>query len=399
MASKYINRSKLIFQVLATFTFLLTFTVVVHADPGTSKFRLPSIKSNPVQPLRGAQLIDHNWSDLNLPNWSLLGDFPKWGGNVFRIFLTPFADGSALLPGEPLTLRLAESLKRFIQVIDWSLDHNVYVILAFNPYYNWPPPAANWPDDGRSIWKHDSAQDELVQAWADLANHFKGSKGIIFDLFNEPHGISDDEVDNDHDLPKQVWNNLYPRLIDAIRDEDPNRWILVTPIWGNMQYFTDLVVNSSPKLIYTFHFYSPHFFTHQGIGANPPAGTVSYPGITRDSIWENERYWDKSVVEEKLIPAISFKDTHQVRVMCGEYGSSSFAPPESRARWTNDILELLEHYGFDHLYFQYEGRRAADPGNWTFEATSFESLVRSVLALNLQAYPRAIVPIVNLILE
>ena len=46
----------------------------------------------------------------------------------------------------------------------------------------------DWPDDGRSMWKDASAQDELVQAWADLAKRFKGKKGIIFVPITEPHG-------------------------------------------------------------------------------------------------------------------------------------------------------------------------------------------------------------------
>ena len=28
---------------------------------------------------------------------------PNWGGNALRIFIAPFAEGKALLPGEPLT--------------------------------------------------------------------------------------------------------------------------------------------------------------------------------------------------------------------------------------------------------------------------------------------------------
>ena len=54
--------------------------------------------------------------------------------------------------------------------------------------------ALTWPDDGRSIWKDASAQDELVQAWADLAKRFKGKKGIMFVPITEPHGEMADEL-------------------------------------------------------------------------------------------------------------------------------------------------------------------------------------------------------------
>ena len=42
-------------------------------------------------------------------------------------------------------------------------------------------------DDGRCVWKDASAQDELIQAWADLAKRFKGKKGIMFVPITEPH--------------------------------------------------------------------------------------------------------------------------------------------------------------------------------------------------------------------
>lgn len=360
----------------------VVFTPWSHAETGVDTPRLPPITSDPDQRLRGAQLIHGpDWSDPDIPEWDRVDRFPAWGGNAFRIFLEPSLDGETILPGEPLTLKLSENLNRWATVIDWALQNDIYVVVAFNPYV-WN--ADDWPDDGRSLWKDESARVELVQAWANLAKRFKGIDGLIFDLVNEPHGTTADEINGNHALPKQVWNDLYPRLIDAIRAEDPNRWIVVTPIWGDPNNFVDLAVSEAPKLIYTFHFYFPHFFTLQGLGSSwPPAESVSYPGNTRDSIWEPERFWDKSVLEERLLPAIEFRDSHQVRVLCGEYGSNAFAPEDSQLRWTTDVIDLLEQHGFDHLYFLYGALGRVWPGSFQFELTSFESVVTSTFALNL----------------
>lgn len=154
--------------------------------------QLPPLSYTPADRLRGAQLTERPvWSDPTASQWKYIVDFPKWGGNVFRLFLGPFADGKPILPGQPLTLRLAESLKRFTTVIDRALQQNIHFIICFNPS---PPPPFHWPDDRRSLWKDASAQDELVQAWRDLAKHFKGRKGIIFELINEPAGITADEI-------------------------------------------------------------------------------------------------------------------------------------------------------------------------------------------------------------
>jgi len=61
----------------------------------------------------------------------------------------------------------------------------------------------------------------------------------LFDLFNETHGRTADEVAGNHRLPKQVWNALYPRLAYAIHDIDPERRVVVEPIWGNAAVSAD----------------------------------------------------------------------------------------------------------------------------------------------------------------
>jgi hypothetical protein len=280
-----------------------------------------------------------------------------------------------------LTERLAKDLERYTTVIEWSLQHNMHIILRFSQR-NTGGAALTWPDDGRSIWKDASAQDELVHAWADLAKRFKGKEGILFDLITEPHGEMADELNEN--IPKKVWNTLYPRLIDAIRAEDPVRWIIVEPIWGGAHNFVDLSVSSAPNLIYSFHFYEPQFFTLQGTqGPWPPAQSVVYPGLTRNASSQPETYWDKSVLEQRMLPAVNFRNAHNVRVMCGEFGTSYYGPMDSRERWVTDVVDLFETYGFDWLYFAYNAL-PLDPGAWSFQRTAFESVMTSGLSLNLE---------------
>jgi Cellulase (glycosyl hydrolase family 5) len=308
------------------------------------------------------------------------------GGNVFSISLRTAEDGVALLPGRPLTERLAKDLERYTLVIEWALQHNMHIIFRFVQRSTSGGGPLTWPDDGRSIWKDASAQDELIQAWADLAKRFKGKKGIMFVPITEPHGETPDEFANADALTKAVWNTLYPRLINAIRAEDPERWIIVEPIWGNVNNLAALTVSSAPNLIYSFHFYAPHFFTHQGLqGGNPPAQSVVYPGLRRDKEFEPEMFWDKSVLEQRLLVGVNFRNTHKVRVMCGEFGTQNNAPMDSRERWVTDVVDLLETYGFDWLYFSYARvSPALEPGAWTFQRTAYESAVTSKFSLNLE---------------
>lgn len=56
----------------------------------------------------------------------------------------------------------------------------------------------------------------VVDAWAAIAKKYRCRPGLLFDLFNETHGRTADEVAGNHRLPKQVWNALYPRLAYAM---------------------------------------------------------------------------------------------------------------------------------------------------------------------------------------
>jgi len=343
---------------------------------------LPPLSDDPAARLRGAT-IDNSyccWSDPNYPGWKYMDRFPRWGGNVFSLMFKPFLQGEPVLPGQSLTKRLMKALEQYVSVMDWALQRNMHVILRFHTIEIYPrTPFRIWPDDGRVLWTDASAQDEFVQAWADLAKHFKGKKGIIFNLLTEPQPWRDAIP---QDIGQQVWNTLILRLIEAIRAEDPERWIIVEPLTGDANAFADLVVSTDPKVMYEFHFYESHLFTCQGCGDFfPPAGTVTYPGWTPDVPWEPTRYWDKSALEQALLPAINFRDAHNVRVIAGEFGTVYYAPMDSRIRWTTDVIDLLEAYGFDWAYFIYGAVASGD--GWSFEGTPFESVVTSKYALNL----------------
>src|SRR5262245_2462131 len=374
---------------LSRFAVCFVWLLVAAADgigstpPGP---QLPPLSYAPAERLRGAKLTPDTFNVPDNRFWKQIEEFPKWGGNVFGINLRTAERGVAILPGRPLTERLAQALGRYTTVIEWSLQHNIHVILSFQQRNQGGGGPLTWPDDGRSMWTDASAQEELIQAWADLAKRFKGKKGMMFVPVTEPHGETPDDAGNNA-LPKKVWNTLYPRLIDAIRAEEPERWIIVEPIWGNAINFPNLSVSSEPNLIYSFHFYDPHFFTHQGtFSPYPPAQSVVYPGLTRDNNqFDPEIFWDKSVLQQRMQRAIDFRNAHNARVMCGEFGTQSNAPMDSRERWVTDVVDLLETHGFDWVYHEY-ARLAPGmlPGGWHFQRTAYESVLTSKFSLNLE---------------
>jgi Cellulase (glycosyl hydrolase family 5) len=352
----------------------------------SSSPKLPAITAGTPPQLRGAGILPHtDWLLSNSYRWANIDYLPNAGANCVRLFLQPFSwvDGSALLPGQVLANRITESLKLWTDVINAFLAKNVYVILTINLETSYPAYGV-WPNDGRSIWKDSTAQDEYVATWVALATRFAGRAGILFDLMNEPHGISADEVAGNHALPKTVWNALHVRIKNAVRAVDANRWLIVETIWGDGWNFPDLQTNGDAKTIYSYHYYGPHYFTHQGNSGWPTAGSVQYPGLTQDYSWQTPKQWGKAELQADMAPAATFATTNSARVMLGEFGSSRGAAPADRAAWTTDVLSVINGTGQDFVYFQYDGW--AVPANfssgWAFENSPVEALLTAQFAKN-----------------
>jgi hypothetical protein len=366
------------FDHAAVIDVLQTVRARLNVGMAAAGSQLPRLAMAPAGRLRGAQLGEWQpWEDPLFSGWSHICEFPAFGGNALRINLQPYYGGQPVLPGQALADRLERNRLRLGEVIEWSLRHNVHVILAINTFGFWPATGASWPDDGRSLWTDPSAQDELVDAWHHIALTYRGRPGLLFELLNEPHNLAGE----DYAVMVAAWNRLYPRLIDAIRRADPERWIIVTPRWSDTSELAGFVPQVADRLIVDIHAYAPHYFTHQGVaGVGPAAGSVAYPAVTRDSEYSPSKLWDKAALAAYLRPAIDFGARHGLRMMCGELGANSGAPDDSRARWVADMLDLCESHGFDISYWAYGA--GADFG-WGFEQTPFRSTVTDALARNL----------------
>ena len=343
----------------------------IGLDGGGSAGHLPALALAPAPRLRGAQLGDWQaWGDPDFSGWSHVCEFPDFGGNVLRVNVQPFVGGESLLPGRPLAERLAEHLRRMRDVIDWALGRNIHVILAFNNFVPWPAPERRWPDDGRSLWGDRSAQDELVEAWRSIARAYQGRAGLLFELMNEPHNSA---IEGYAEM-KSAWTALQARLVAAIRDVDPDRWVIVTPRWSEPNELFDFVLPTTDKVIVDIHAYAPHAFTNQY-----PPRSVSYPGVTSDTGHEPPQMWDRAALVEFLRPAVEFGMRHGVRMMCGELGASANASDDSRERWVADMLGVCESSGFDWSYWSYG---AGNEFSWSFEQSPFRDTLTGEMASN-----------------
>lgn len=154
-------------------------------------------------------------------------------------------------------------LKSLDQGIEWAARNGIYSIIDFHSC-GWPATGeyfggvydANW---GRNIYEF--TPEELKDFWSKVSKYFANDTRIAFyDLFNEP--ARDDPniggVGDDITLEAWLeWRNFAEDLIDIIRENDPNRVVLV----GGLQfsYYINHAVEypvRRPNVVYSVHIYN-----------------------------------------------------------------------------------------------------------------------------------------------
>jgi endoglucanase len=226
----------------------------------------------------------------------------------------------------------------------------------------------------------DSAYTEaFVRFWTALAHHLsrRDPERVFLEVVNEPvfAGRAGD------------WPPIQQRLLAAMRREAPRHTLIAAGTgWSSITGLLRLPPVADRNIVYTFHFYEPFEFTHQGEPwAGPPGALrgVPYPADSaacarsaeaqRDSAAAQavRRYcaegWDSSLIIRQLARAAAWGRQHAVPVFLGEFGASRTAAPRAdRAAWIRDVRVAAERlgvpwgvWGFDDR-FGLDARRGPD---------------------------------------
>ena len=246
---------------------------------------------------------------------------------------------------------------RFLQfldkVVDWAEELQLYLILDNHSF----DPAANTDPNIGHI---------LIPVWTQMAEHFRDrSEYLYYEVLNEPHGIAD-----------AIWNDIQQKVITAIRSVDPNHTIIVGPAgWNSYNNLQAMPEYADDNLIYTFHFYDPFLFTHQGAGwTNPsmvPLGGIPFPYDANSmpdcpeslkGTWVGSAMNNYSVegtaehVKQLIDKAVSFQSQRNVPLLCGEFGVyMPNSDPEQRVNWYRLVREYLEEKGIAWTIWDYTG--------------------------------------------
>lgn len=171
-------------------------------------------------------------------------------------------------------------------------------------------------------WASEPLQQDMASQWAYIASRLRPHAALqAYDLINEPVG---------NGTPAQ-WHALTLRIVRALRQQDPDTPVMVEPSpWGLPGSFRSLLPLDLPGLVYSFHLYAPHAFTHQGLPGYPEPH--AYPG----------QGWDRQRLSQAMDEARRFAARQQRPMFIGEFSCVRWAPAGSCPRYLADAVALFE---------------------------------------------------------
>lgn len=267
------------------------------------------------------------------------------------------------------------------RVASWAEELKLYVIFDFHNKTN---------IDSRTS---EDVAKILVPVWTQMAERYKdSSEYIVFELMNEPHGI---------EIP--LWNEVISDLFKKVRAIDNRHFIIVGGAdWNSFTGMKALPKFEDDKVIYTFHFYDPHTFTHQGaswchmervIGIPFPYDPAKMPEMPEDATEAEKQcfeHYSEQGTLDKVVNCfdryVDFSLERNAPVFCGEFGCfAPFIEPEMRANWYRIVTGLLNERNIARTSWDYYGAfgifnmRKPEPGQ-RFVLPSFpEDLNMSVV--------------------
>jgi endoglucanase len=248
-------------------------------------------------------------------------------------------------------------LARVQYAIDAAVSRDMNVVVDLHHYRQLSGESL---DPGEPRVDSALVEDRFVAIWRQVAERFRTAPRdrVAFELLNEPNGS----------MTAQRWNALLRRALTAIRETNPERWVVVGPVeWNSASRLPELSVPADPRLIVTIHNYEPFSFTHQGAewvqGADAWLGTGCCDAA------------QVAAIRRPLDQAAQWNATQQRPMWVGEFGAYSRADRTSRVQFTRQMRDEIERRGFAWAYWEF----AAGFGFYDPSTRSFRTELRNAL--------------------
>jgi endoglucanase len=206
---------------------------------------------------------------------------------------------------------------------------------------------------------------KIINLWVKLAKRYQYTHAgdVFFELYNEPP----------HMDPK-VWKDAIYNIVTAVRKIDKTRtFIIGASNYNSIYELSRFVRLADENIIYTFHFYEPFFFTHQGaewVGDQVATTGVSFPynaeifpalnpkaeGTAGESNYNLYKVdGNEQSINDKLQIIKQWANKYQVPIICGEYGVyNKYADLDSRCRYIKAVRTALKKLNIPGMLWDYD---------------------------------------------
>jgi endoglucanase len=252
----------------------------------------------------------------------------------------------------------AEYLGYLDAAVKMILDHGLAVVIDLHPE----------SDFKTRLAKDDDFVEQFADFWRALAAHYStwDADRVFLEILNEPEFTD-----------RYRWLGVQAKLASAIREGAPRHTIIAAGArWSNDDELVFQEPLHDPNIVYNFHFYEPHLFTHQGAtwGANywhwlrgvrypsSPESAERVAALVPDEVNRlqviryGHEHWDAARVEAEMKQAAEWARRRGVPLVCNEFGVyREYAGPQDRAAWLRDVRTAFERNGIGWTMWDYSG--------------------------------------------
>lgn len=244
------------------------------------------------------------------------------------------------------------------EVIKKALSDDLYVIVDFHPN----------PQYTHNLIVSQLGSAKYLRLWGQIADHYgkMDPDRIILEVMNE---FSSSDAN--------TWIGLLQESIEMIRQHAPSSTIIVqgagySDIWD----LTELPPQPDSNLIYNFHYYEPHIFTHQGatwgLDYWLDIHNLPFPATDKkmqelidradseEAKWRLLQYQEDHWTPDRIAGDIAFvaqwAHERNVPLMCDEWGVyRNFVMPEDRGRWLAATRTAFKDNHIGWTMWDYQG--------------------------------------------
>ncbi len=282
----------------------------------------------------------------------MFADIAEAGFKTVRI---PINFGAWANYEKPFRWKNETDLKTADSFVKWALANELNVIIDLH----------HVEFDG-SV-KNAATTERIVWLWREIAARYKNTdpEKVFFELRNEPH-----------DIKAEDWRSQAEAIIKTVRRIAPNHTLIVGfHDWNSRAALIDSKPFADKNIIYTFHYYDPFIFTHQGADWSseglPELKYVPFPYSKAEPIetpataqgkWVEsliKTYEADSKIEKIYADLKAAKDwatKNNVPIFVGEFGSFGKLPTmEDRCRHAAAIYTALGKFDIPSAWWEWDG--------------------------------------------